>query len=802
MKRVDIGRHFLFGILFLFILLSLNFISAESINDALHLNIQTTSGSSIITGTFDFEFNISTTSDCANVVYNNSATLTTDSRGIVSYYLNNTNLNYTDQYWLCEYRNGVLQNGKRIGNVPYSFYAKNVSAEGIIADSNLDLSGKNITADLINANWNGSSLYAKNTTKSIQSLINDTTMYFKRMGIGIISSPLYLLNVNGSSYFGGSIFQTGGMNILNQIIHKGVTENFAGNNGLGQSSETWNSWLNDSSSWETIYTYYGAFGDAQFSGGVWTGKYLYMIPSYSDQIVKVNPATNKFTNISFDNLDYAYYGGCYDGRNVWMAQAASPNILKLDTTDDSITYISYNKSFNYLDGVKFSGCAFIRDKVFFIPEENDYLISVNVKNNSLTEYTNVNISDTYGDIAFNGGLVFGDKIWMIPFQSPSVVAFNPDTMGLENYTHGHKVSAYVGGCSDGERIWLAPAKSTTIDALNPATGVFYKYPYDRELIAPGESATTGCSFDGVSVWFSPTALEYGIKLDPNTGNYSKYYFNFEDGGYRGVVFTGKHLFFIPFQAQNITKIRPPEFGVDSDYTSGNLNVGENLNVGGNASVKEEFYIGGHAEFGSIVYVDDTGGFARISSTSDGGYLLFADSDNDATDTNTAFRIYSNAGSIGGGIISFQVLQSGRVFFGDLTATGGDPVCWDGSGGSYVGDCSSLTELKRDIHNISISENLWNQYMKLNPVTYFWKNTDWEQNKQVGFLAEEIEAVNPILADYKELRNEQTNETVTELSGINFNAVTTANVLMIQDLKRENEMLKSELCLKDNTYSWC
>ena len=92
---------FLFTVLSL---LALAFVSAEIITDDLHLNIQTTNATvGIVTGTFEFTFNISTTSDCAvgNVIYSNTTSLTTDTRGIISYYLSNVSLNYDVQYYLC-----------------------------------------------------------------------------------------------------------------------------------------------------------------------------------------------------------------------------------------------------------------------------------------------------------------------------------------------------------------------------------------------------------------------------------------------------------------------------------------------------------------------------------------------------------------------------------------------------------------------------------------------------------------------------------------------------------------------------
>ena len=141
------------------VLLAINFISAAVIDDELHLNIQVLDGSGdVLTGTYNFSFNISTDSACSDVVYANRSELTTDTRGIVSYYLEDVNLNFSSQYWLCYYRDFVLIDASKVARSPYTFTAKNVSAEGVLNDSNMNMVGKNITASSGLFSWLGSLL--------------------------------------------------------------------------------------------------------------------------------------------------------------------------------------------------------------------------------------------------------------------------------------------------------------------------------------------------------------------------------------------------------------------------------------------------------------------------------------------------------------------------------------------------------------------------------------------------------------------------------------------------------------------
>ncbi|MBT4376495.1 hypothetical protein HOD29_03915 [archaeon] len=129
------------------VILTLGLVSAAVIGEDLHLNIQTTdAGGNVVTGTFAFVFNVTTDASCSAVVYSNSTSLTTDNRGIVSYYLENVALDYNQQYWLCYYRDGSLINNSKIARTPYAFRARNVTLSGIEVDRNFDLGSYNMTA--------------------------------------------------------------------------------------------------------------------------------------------------------------------------------------------------------------------------------------------------------------------------------------------------------------------------------------------------------------------------------------------------------------------------------------------------------------------------------------------------------------------------------------------------------------------------------------------------------------------------------------------------------------------------------
>jgi len=165
-------RSVVLTVVFFLSLFLLNFVSSESISEDLHLNIQTTyTNGTVRPGTFAFAFNISTDVGCSNIIYSNSTNLTTDSRGIISYYLSNVSLDYFEQYYLCYYRDVNLTNpdydlidSSKIARTPYSFTARNITLSGVIPDTNFYLVGYNMTATYYFGN--GSYLVDVNDTLS------------------------------------------------------------------------------------------------------------------------------------------------------------------------------------------------------------------------------------------------------------------------------------------------------------------------------------------------------------------------------------------------------------------------------------------------------------------------------------------------------------------------------------------------------------------------------------------------------------------------------------------------------------
>jgi hypothetical protein len=109
-----------------------------------------------------------------------------------------------------------------------------------------------------------------------------------------------------------------------------------------------------------------------------------------------------------------------------------------------------------------------------------------------------------------------------------------------------------------------------------------------------------------------------------------------------------------------------------------------------------------------------------------------------------------------------------VYITDLSAVGTDPLCWDGSGASLIGDCSSLREWKSNIVDTDMGLA---EVLQLRAREFDWDEQHGHGKHDVGFVAEEVEEVNPLLVTYR-----------PELTGVKYNRLTALLVKAIQELE--------------------
>lgn len=168
------------------------------------------------------------------------------------------------------------------------------------------------------------------------------------------------------------------------------------------------------------------------------------------------------------------------------------------------------------------------------------------------------------------------------------------------------------------------------------------------------------------------------------------------------------------------------------------------------------------------------GITILSGNANNGAVIFGDDgDNNIAfidyDHNTnIFSIVSNTATqvsiASNGLVTF----SQDVVITDLAAAGSDPLCWDGSGDSLIGDCTSLREWKT---NITDTEMGLAEVLRLRAREFDWDEQHGHGRHDFGFVAEEVEEVSPLLVTYR-----------PELTGVKYNRLTALLVKAIQELE--------------------
>ncbi|OGN08431.1 MAG: hypothetical protein A3J46_05870 [Candidatus Yanofskybacteria bacterium RIFCSPHIGHO2_02_FULL_41_11] len=125
-----------------------------------------------------------------------------------------------------------------------------------------------------------------------------------------------------------------------------------------------------------------------------------------------------------------------------------------------------------------------------------------------------------------------------------------------------------------------------------------------------------------------------------------------------------------------------------------------------------------------------------------------------------------------GTNSLELDSAGALTMGVTnTNVGASTLCWDGSGLSIWGGCTSLAKYKKGVSDLSIGLDTIRQ---LRPVEFDW-NHDLigAEGHDLGFIAEEVEAVNPLLAEH--------GGDGGALSGVKYNLMTSLLTKGVQEL---------------------
>ncbi|AHZ84236.1 hypothetical protein Bb109J_c1541 [Bdellovibrio bacteriovorus] len=217
-----------------------------------------------------------------------------------------------------------------------------------------------------------------------------------------------------------------------------------------------------------------------------------------------------------------------------------------------------------------------------------------------------------------------------------------------------------------------------------------------------------------------------------------------------------------------------KYGIYQDDTAstnvftGNTGIGTNspntkLHVEGNTFVKDRLYVYNNSGWGSV-----TPGIALAIGDQDTGLEWVTDG---------VLQIYSNNAA------RMHFAINGNVGIG--TTTPGYRLDVNGTLRGFGITDSSDIRLKRDIASLSSSEAL-QRILKIQGVSYNWKNPEYGKRPQLGFIAQELEKIYPELV-----------ETDPQgMKSVNYSHLVSPLVEAIKALYDEVSALKDSLADKD------
>lgn len=385
-------------------------------------------------------------------------------------------------------------------------------------------------------------------------------------------------------------------------------------------------------------------GGLAFSGGVFDGKYLWLSPYLSLDIVRVNPATGQMLSIPHNkDVIRAFADAVYDGESVWLVPYSSQDIIKI-AADGILTSIPHGKG-----NFAFWGGTFDGKHIWFAPQNSPDILKIDPATGDMTS-----IPHGKGSFAFLGAVFDGYNVWLVPQGSPDIVKINPTTDALTSIPHNKGSFAFGGGLFDGRYVWMFPFSSPDIIRIDPVTDTFDSFPHGQ-----GSFAFLGGAFDGKNIWVAPQFSTVILKIDPMTGELNSFPHGQGDNFvFWGAIFDGKSVWLVPSNSANLWRLLPPRTGKDNVNISGCLSVDDTFTRAGgmrDASIQLEMPSDGDTIFVStdtdMLILNPAGGLTSLTITLpsvgiDNGQMITIASDM------AIMTVTLNGGTIQGAVTGF------------------------------------------------------------------------------------------------------------------------------------------------------
>ena len=344
-----------------------------------------------------------------------------------------------------------------------------------------------------------------------------------------------------------------------------------------------------------------------FQGGVFDGKYVYLIPNFFGLFTRYNTQAGSFTmSTSYEvfNLQanvnsncYSFQGGIFDGRYVYLSPTGTAGALGLLTRYNtnapfglSTSYSVFGLGANVNSNARaFSGAVFDGRYVYFVP--GGTTLGVAIRYDTTQSFTtstsyvafNATANLSSNSTGFIGGAFDGRYVYFVPGHntSDSGQITRYDTTGSFTQSTSYAIynmaanvnsnsRSFGGAIFDGRYLYFVPygtsssqGQITRYDTTGSfTTSASYAVYNTAANVSSTSSQFWGGVYDGRYVYYVPvnqvigTITRYDTTL-PFTASTSYTLDPYPAGtqqsrGFIGSVFDGRYIYFIPFTNSTAT----------------------------------------------------------------------------------------------------------------------------------------------------------------------------------------------------------------------------------------------------------
>lgn len=238
------------------------------------------------------------------------------------------------------------------------------------------------------------------------------------------------------------------------------------------------------------------FRYVRFSSCVAKDRYLWMVPSESNMVVRLDMETGEVSGydrwpggFEIPKQGILFTDGVMIGDSLWLSPCDANMAIELDTRTGEMKGYRIGSPQKKYGGAVYDGQA-----LWFIPRAGGGVLKFDPKTAKTTEYSGWPEEVDSSKPLFNRGFYDGKSVWMIPLDSDMLVKLDPSTgemeeiKGLpEGFSFGQKgekkyYPAFGSAITDGDTTWVTPGRADKLLSINRKTeevsGIEVNLPLD------------------------------------------------------------------------------------------------------------------------------------------------------------------------------------------------------------------------------------------------------------------------------------------------------------------------------------